>query len=319
MAITLAQANLYTVANLQKGIIETIIEAGREVIDRLPFETALGTSFDYDRESTLPGVDFYSPNETITESSGTVARVSTTLKKMVGDSDLDKFLRATKSDKMSIESDYVRMATKALTRLFLQKFIYGSTTTNAKEFDGLHSLVSTSSPTMTVASASDANGAALSLAKLDQLVDLIKPGKPDALIMSKRTRRRLSGALRINTVAGYITFDKDEFGSRLMFYDNIPIIVSDYVLDTESTTAAGAYSDGTSDDQSSVFAVKFGAVTEGGLAGIQSSQIAELERIDPVQDKDAIRFRVKWYVALALGNLYSLARYHGVLDGAVTA
>ncbi len=38
-----------------------------------------------------------------------------------------------------------------------------------------------------------ANGGALTLDLMDQLVDLVAPGKPDALCMSKRTRRKLSG------------------------------------------------------------------------------------------------------------------------------
>jgi len=28
---------------------------------------------------------------------------------------------------------------------------------------------------------------------MDQMIDLVKPGKPDALFLSKRTRRKLSG------------------------------------------------------------------------------------------------------------------------------
>ena len=315
MAITLAQADYYTVPDLQRGIIETIIEEGKEVYDRLPFESIAGASFDYDRESTLPAVGFYSPNEVITESTGIVVRVSTTLKEILGDSDLDKFLRDTKSDKMSIEADYMRMATKSLVRFWMDKFIYGDTATNIKSFNGLHKLCDT---TQVVRSAiADVNGADMSLGKIDQLIDKIKPGKPDVLIMSKRSRRLLSAAVRVAATVGYLTYGVDQFGSRVMFYDNIPILVSDFVTDTESTDATGYYASQTLGDQTSVIAVKFGAVTEGGLMGLQNGSMAQFERIDPIPNKDSVRFRVKWYTSLALGNIYSLAEYVGITGGAV--
>lgn len=37
-----------------------------------------------------------------------------------------------------------------------------------------------------------ANGGALTLDLMDQMIDLVKPGRPDLLLMSKRTRRKLS-------------------------------------------------------------------------------------------------------------------------------
>ena len=36
------------------------------------------------------------------------------------------------------------------------------------------------------------NGGALTIDAVDQLVDMIPAGRPDALMMSKRTRRKLS-------------------------------------------------------------------------------------------------------------------------------
>ena len=35
------------------------------------------------------------------------------------------------------------------------------------------------------------NGAALTLDKIDEVIDLVKPGKPDVLIMSKKMRRKM--------------------------------------------------------------------------------------------------------------------------------
>jgi len=36
-----------------------------------------------------------------------------------------------------------------------------------------------------------ANGGALTLDLMDQMMDLVRPGRPDVLMMSKRSRRKL--------------------------------------------------------------------------------------------------------------------------------
>ena len=51
--------------------------------------------------------------------------------------------------------------------------------------------------------------------------------------------------------------------------------------------------------------------SEGGLTLITGNPLFELETIDTLEQKDAERFRLKWYVALALGSTLSL----GCLDG----
>jgi hypothetical protein len=46
--------------------------------------------------------------------------------------------------------------------------------------------------------------------------------------MSKRMRNLLSAASRQTSVAGFITWDKSEFGERIAFYNDLPILVTDY-------------------------------------------------------------------------------------------
>jgi hypothetical protein len=65
--------------------------------------------------------------------------------------------------------------------------------------------------------------------------------------MSKRMRNLLSAASRQTSVAGFITWDKSEFGDRIAFYNDLPILVTDYddtnaqVIDfTEACPGGGA-------------------------------------------------------------------------------
>ena len=83
-----------------------------------------------------------------------------------------------------------------------------------------------------------ANGAALTLDKLDELIDLVKPGRPDALCMAKRTRRKLSSLRRAS--GNLLETDVDAFGRRALFYDGIPILVDDFLPVNEVEGASGA-------------------------------------------------------------------------------
>jgi hypothetical protein len=78
--------------------------------------------------------------------------------------------------------------------------------------------------------------------------------------------------------------------------------VSDYQPDTETLNSSGAVC-------SSIYAVQFG---EGRVAGIQGAGGLQVERVGPVQTKDAIRWRIKWYCSLACFGTLCLARLQGL-------
>ncbi len=322
MSYTLAEMAKYSLPDQEAGIIETIIDVGGEVIDKLPWMTLKGESKDYVREATLPLANVYDVNEDLAESTGTGTPVSVSLKRIFVQSDLDKFERDTYNDINEPESMTLKNAVKSCTRKWNDLFIYGNSATNTKEFDGLHKLMSTSAvdPIMRFTMAADATGAALSLASLDKMLDAIEPDKATVLIINKTIRRRLAQALRTSTVAGYVVMPPDQFGRTIDYYGGIPVFISDYMPQTELCDGSGWFSTKTGLNTSSIFAVKFGTIPEGGLCGLMASKSRwEVERIDPLEDKNSVRYRVGWYCALALGRYQSLARLGNITDAAVTA
>ena len=88
----------------------------------------------------------------------------------------------------------------------------------------------------------------------------------------------------------------------VQFENGIPIGVTDYQPDTEVQGSSGSVC-------SSVYAVQFG---EGRVCGIQGAGGLQVERVGPVQTKDAIRWRIKWYVGLACFGTLCLARLQGL-------
>ena len=94
----------------------------------------------------------------------------------------------------------------------------------------------------------------------------------------------------------------DQFGARALYYDGIPIIVDDFISDTQVQGSSGATT-------SSIYAVKFG--TAEGVAGLQSGGI-QVEPVGELETKDATRWRVKWYASLAVFSMLGIARVKGI-------
>ena len=92
------------------------------------------------------------------------------------------------------------------------------------------------------------NGAVLTLARLDELIDLVKPGRPDLLLMSKRSRRGLTSLVRSS--GAFLETHQTEFGTFQEFYAGIPIGVSDYISDADTQ--------GSANNASRIYALTFG-------------------------------------------------------------
>jgi hypothetical protein len=127
----------------------------------------------------------------------------------------------------------------------------------------------------------------------------VKPGRPDALFMAKRTRRKLSSLRRAS--GNILETDLDMFGRRALWYDGIPILVDDFMSITETQGSSGAVC-------SSIYAAKFG---RQGIMGLENGGV-QVERVGELETKDATRTRLKWYCGLALFGTLGLARLKGI-------
>ena len=232
-----------------------------------------------------------------TESTPTFTQVTASLKILGGDAAIDNFLKATRSNLQDLEATVVQLKAKATQQKFDDTFINGDTATDPKAFDGLDKLA-TSGQTVSMG----VNGGTLTLDKLDELIDLVKGGKPHMLLLSRRSRRKLTSLSRASG-SGLIVSDRNEFGQMVDFYDGVTIGINDHISDAQTV--------GTSTDCSTIYALQFG---EGALTGLTSPGGLQAERVGSPEAKDASRIRVKWYVSTALFNDLKLARLTGVRD-----
>ncbi len=306
MALTLAEASKLSNDILMQGVVETIVKDS-PVLQRLPFIEIVGNGLTYNRENTLPSIDFYDVGDTWSESTPTFTQLTANLKIMGGDADVDNFLKATRNNIQDLEAAVIELKAKALQQKFEETFIYGESSVNAKQFDGLKKLINTGTAGSQVI-AMGATGAALTLAKLDELIDAVKGGKPDLLLMSRRSRRKINALVR--AAGGMTETDQDKWGNFMQLWDSVPIGVNDWILDTH--VLAGSVETATTGGTcSTIYAVQFG---EGALSGLTSPGYLHAEPVGPLETKDATRTRVKWYVSLALFSAVKAAALIGVQD-----
>ncbi len=306
MALLLEEAAKLSNDMLLQGVVETIVKDS-PVLQRLPFVEIVGNGLTYNQEKTLPSIDFYDVGDEWTESTPTFEQITANLKIMGGDADVDNFLKSTRSNIQDLEAAVIELKAKALRDKFEEIFIYGDATDNPKQFDGLRKLINTESASDQVI-AMGATGATLTLAKLDELIDAVKGGQPDMLLMSRRSRRKINALVR--AAGGMTETDRDRWGNFVQLWDGVPIGVNDWILDTH-TVASSLETAITGGTCSTIYAVQFG---EGALCGLTSPGHLQAEPVGPLENKDASRTRVKWYVSLALFSAVKAAALIGVKD-----
>ncbi len=306
MALTLDEAAKLSNDMLLQGVVETIVKDS-PILQQLPFIEIVGNGLTYNQEKTLPTIDFYDVGDTWAESTPTFEQKTANLKIMGGDADVDNFLKATRSNLQDLEAAVVELKAKALRDKFEEGFIYGDSSANAKQFDGLRKLIDTTTASDQII-AMGATGATLTLAKLDELIDAVKGGKPYILLMSRRSRRKINALVR--AAGGMIESDRDKWGNFVQLWDGIPVGVNDWILDTHVLTG-GVETATTGGTCSTIYAFQMG---EGALCGLTSPGHLTVEPIGSLETKDASRTRIKWYCSLALFSSIKAAALIGVKD-----
>jgi len=295
MAITLTEAAKLSNDVLLKGVIDSVIYES-PVLRLLPFIEIVGNALTYNRVNQYPTVAFYDVADSWGEGGPTFTQITATLKIAGGDADVDNYIKGTRQNIQDIEAAVIALKAGALANKFEDTFVNGDTAVDAKSFDGvIKACVSGQAVSM------GTNGDTLSFAKLDEMIDKVKPGKPALLLMSRRSRRKLRALAR--AAGTNLTIGKGTLGEEVEYWGDIPLYINDWLSD--------ALTVGTSSDCSTILAMKLG---EGAVAGLSAPGLLQVERIGSLETKDATRTRVKWYCSIALFNTLTLAKLTGVRD-----
>jgi len=367
MALLLAEAEKLSLPDLQTGVIENIVTSD-EVFGLLPFEPIDGKFKDYNRENGLGDADFFDVNDSLSESAATFSALSQSLKRIIGQVDVDEFLETALSDQQDQAAVQIAKKSKVVGRKFANALINGNVAVRSKEFDGMRALAKALASSQKQLAA--AAGAALSYDHLDWLLDAVKVGENPVFVMNSRTIRSY---VKLQRALGGTTPETVSIGGRTFSaYRGRPILKNDYMpvdespigdsyADAADWAVATAYAVGdfvkatsaaqptllfecttagtshatteptwdttpgntTADESPLVWTTRSAAMASiflasmdelEGLTGLVTRRAAGIDVIDvgPVENKDARRYRVRWYTAVVLKSALALARVSGV-------
>lgn len=308
MSLTLVEAAKLNSGNVLRSAIIELYARNSDILRVLPFEDIDGNAYRYNREETLPGIGFRGVNEAYTESTGILNPITEPLVIAGGDLDVDKFIVDTMGQNQ--RSVHEAMKVKALALNWTKTFIKGDQTTEPREFDGIQVRCTGD---QLISAGATAGGAAMSLAKLDELIDAVDD--PQYLLMNKTLRRRMSAAARSSSVGGYIVYELDAFGRRVTKYNDLPILIADKDNDNNDILAFDEAASSGASTASSVYCLSLG---DGKLSGLQNGTM-DVRDIGELQTKPALRTRVEWYNGIAVFHGKSVARLRHIGNLAVTA
>lgn len=308
MALTLLEAAKYERRLDRQALIE-IFAGASDLLRVMPFETIEGMAYTYNQESLLPGIAFRAINGAYAESTGVINPESDPLKAAGGDVDVDKFFVKTLGE--GTRESQETMKIKKLASYVGYKVVKGDSETSNVEFNGLQARLTGN---QLIDAGASSGGDALSLSKLDELLDAVDD--PTHLLMSKASRRTLKAAARNTSISGHITYEPDEFGRSIMKYDDLPILIGDA---NDNDDPALAYDEanpgGGSSVGTSIYCLSLG---EGKLFGIQNST-PDIADLGELQTKPTMRSRVEWFNGMVLEHPRAAARLQGIKSAAVVA
>lgn len=301
--VTLAESAKLSQNMLVQGVIENIIVVDK-IFEVLPFQDIEGNALAYNRENALGAVQYTGVGDSIVagKAPATFSQVTSSLTTLLGDAEVNGLIQATRSNINDQRAVQIASKAKNVGLQYRDTFINGDGT--AESFNGLLDLVAAG---QSITSA--ANGAALTLEFLDQLLDQVvdKNGQVDFMTMNSRTLRSYFTLLRSlggAYIGETVTLPS---GAEVPSYRNTPIFRNDNIPinQTQGTeNAATTVLAGTFDDGSMMHGIA--GLTAMGAAGVR------VEDVGVSETKDETITRVKFYCGMANFSEKGLAALVGI-------
>tara|TARA_B100002049_G_scaffold236151_2_gene222158 strand:- start:2687 stop:3580 length:894 start_codon:yes stop_codon:yes gene_type:complete len=280
--------------DLVSGVIEEIIDK-EALFELMSFVKTEGKAYVYNREKTISESEFIDVYQDVPEGAAKFEEITTKLRILAGQVDIDNFLAETMDDTSDQVAIQLAAKAKGLARKFRRTLAIGDSSVNPLEFDGVRKLA-------TKEISAGVNGGALTFTMLDELCDEVRTGI-NLIMMRPGTIRAYRSLVRAAGGATPEHLVLKDFGT-VIAHNGVAIIENEFLPDDETQ--------GTNDATCSIYGVRLDEVN--GLHGIWGGKNVgvSFQDLGTLENKDANRYRLKWYVGTALKATHSLVRLKGI-------
>jgi hypothetical protein len=295
------------------GVFDNIITAS-ELAPFLQFRSFSGNSLVYNRESTLGAAATHQVGDTWAETEPTYTKKTVSLTTVGIQHPMDRFAMQTADNVQSQEAVLLAKMAKSVSRKLEDLLVTGNSGSVSTEPEGLTSLLISDSRLLMMDDGSTpstitGDETELTIDRLDAMIDMVESGKPDFLMMNKTMRRKLTALARA-TGSGVVLNSAEMFGHQYILYNNIPVIINDYITNEEAYENSAAWASSTA---TTIYAVKTGEEKQGWTV-IHNGAVLEpdVQRLGTKFDKNEDAYRMAVYLNAVVYSAKSCAALAGI-------
>ena len=167
MGVTLIESAKHSGVMLDQGVAKVIAE-NSPILDRIKNMQFQGSAYTFSIESAIPPAQWRGVGQNYTRGSGATVKVTENVYIMGNEVYIDNFELKVHANKLDLKARKFSEISRSLALEYNSNFFEGDTHVNPLQFDGLRRRLSGNQ----VISAGT-NGAALTLAMLDELIDTV--------------------------------------------------------------------------------------------------------------------------------------------------
>ena len=295
------------------GIFDNIITAS-ELAPFLQFKSFSGNSLVYNRESTLGAAATHQVGDIWSDTEPTYTQKTVSLTTVGIQHPLDRFAMQTVDNVQSQEAVLLSKMSKSISRKLEDLLLNGNPGSVSTEPEGLTSLLIGDSRLLMMDDGSTPSTIAgdeteLTIDRLDAMIDMIELGKPDFLMMNKTMRRKITALARA-TGSGVVLNSADMFGHQYTLYNGIPIVINDYISNSETYENSGEWG---SSSATTIYAIKTGEENQGWTV-IHNGTVLDpdIQRLGTKVDKNEDTYRMVVYLNAVLYSAKVCAGLAGI-------
>lgn len=243
-------------------IIEDLIRIDNPLRSNMTRKPGSGSGSFINNRSVRPTAAFVDDTDARTASESTYdARLERLFRTILSSGSVTRKAQAIGRSYIDIFAEEMASSVEEVKNIEESAIINGDNGSNPKEFDGLRILIAAGQ----IVDAGT-NGTPLTLAFMDEAIDLaFSDINLSAIVMSRRSRRELNALLQLNQ--RFVEKVEIKGGFRVMSYNEIPVLVSKHISDTQTQGSSSVASD--------IFFVDFTKTWMEDLTTLQMERLAK--------------------------------------------